>query len=460
MRPDHGVATGAVRDQRCRVLVGGFGLPGHRDLDFGAKFIRYAEELEWPEGVVVEDLSYSAHQVLHRLLELRPAKVVLVAAVSRGDHPPGSVRRYNLSLRPPRPEDVHEALVGAVGGSVDLDATLAVVRHWGCLPPDAVMIEVEASDASFGLGFSEELAGAIDPILTIVREELGGHDGGPPAGPELDAEWTHLGQGAPAPVPGSPPSPTGRSGALPGIEHLVDYAQVHQEVRRLGALQRRLPGLDGVTLAGRFQPWGAGLHVGGDWYDVICLEDGGVALVMGDVVGRGVEAASVMAQLRMAVRALALVAGSRPGRVVEHLHRLVESTGVGEAATVVYVVVDPSGGEAVFSSAGQCPPLLVTPGGGADFVTGGLSAPLGTVPGCPNPEATVRLSPGSTLLLFTDGLVESRSKPIDEGLDQLRRAGANGPPDLEALCDHVLGSCLGGLPHDDDLSLLAVRFGP
>ena len=155
------------------VLVGGIGLPWLRDLDFGTQFIRRVEHLDWPDGVLVEDLSYAAHRVLHRLQELAPAKVVLVGAMPREVDPPGTVRRYPLDLTPPPDDEVQERLGEAAGGIIDLDHTLAVVRYWKAFPPDTVVIEVEPADRSFGLGFSEEVEATVDTILAMVREEVG-----------------------------------------------------------------------------------------------------------------------------------------------------------------------------------------------------------------------------------------------------------------------------------------------
>lgn len=166
-----------------RVLIGGVGLPWLRDLDFGTQFIRRVESLDWPEGVLVEDLSYAAHRVLHRLQELRPGKVVLVGAMPRDVDPPGTVRRYLLDLTPPPAEEVHERLTEAVGGIIDLDHTLAVVRHWEGFPAGTVVIEVEPGDRSFGLGFSAEVEASVEHVLTAVREEVGaltGEAGGEP----------------------------------------------------------------------------------------------------------------------------------------------------------------------------------------------------------------------------------------------------------------------------------------
>ena len=162
-------STDAVR----QVLVGGVGLPWLRDLDFGTQFIRRVADLEWPPGVVVDDLSYAAHRVLHLLQELRPAKVILVGAMPRDVDPPGTIRRYKLDLTPPPDQEVIDRLGEAVGGIIDLDHTLAVIRYWKALPEDTVVIEVEPGDRSFGLGFSNEVEAAVEPILAMVREELG-----------------------------------------------------------------------------------------------------------------------------------------------------------------------------------------------------------------------------------------------------------------------------------------------
>ena len=109
-------------------LVGGIGLPWLRDLDFGTQFIVRFENESWPDGVILEDLSYAAHRVMHRLQEIVPAKVVLVCAMPRDIDPPGTIRRYKLDLTPPPDEEVHERLGEAVGGIVVGLATLADTR--------------------------------------------------------------------------------------------------------------------------------------------------------------------------------------------------------------------------------------------------------------------------------------------------------------------------------------------
>lgn len=452
----HARLTGST-SPRCRTLVGGFGLPGQRDLDFGEKFIRYAEALEWPADVVLEDLSYSAHLVLHRLQELRPAKLVLVGAVSRGAGPPGSIRTYRLDLSPLPPQDVHNLLAEAVGGEVGLDHTLAVVRHWGGLPQDTTVVEVEAADSSFGLGFSEELAAAMDPLLEIVREELA--DQVRVSSQERAAAWP-----GDAVVPAHPgrwcrgATEPSKTAPHPGIAQLFEYAEAHREVRRLEAFGGALPSVAGVSLAARFLPAGRALRTSGNWYDVIPLETG-VGLAMGDVATNGLEAASEVAQLRATVRAFALLQGNRPGRLIELLDRVPATTGLGVESTLVYASVDPSRGEVSFSNSGHCPPLLLTPGRPPEFLEAARSGPLGITRDDRKPEATVPLLPGSTLLLFTTGLVITPERPMRQGLQRLRKVVADGPGEAEALCDHILDACLPET-RERDVALLTLCLPP
>ena len=444
----------------CRALVGGYGSPGCRDLDFGERFIRLAETLDWPRGVVVEDLSYSAHLVLHRLQELRPAKVVLVGAVARGLDPPGTVRRYRVDGPGAEPEEVHESLTEAVGGSVALEHTLAVVRHFGGLPSDTVVLEVEAADSSFGLGFSDEVATSIDPLLDAVRDELGDLDGTTQVESALA---TALGSSPAAystsSSPGRAPGGAAVDAAPPGIEQLFQYANAHAQVRELETLAERLPTPPGLVAAARFVPGDDGLGLSGDWYDVVALADGAAGVVVADVAGaRRLHAAMVTAQLKMAVRALALLEGDRPASLVADLDGLVAATQVGASSTLTYLTLRPCDGTMRVASAGHCPPLLVRPDGVATFVETADSPPLGTGGGA-FVETVVQIERGATLLLFTDGLVIEPGRPLTDGLRVLREAAESAPRSLEELCDHVLACCTGGDgPAEDDASLLAIRI--
>ena len=154
------------------ILVGGVGLPWLRDLDYGTQWIDRVRGDDWPDGVILEDLSYGAHRVLHRLQELELTRVVLVGCMPRDIDPPGTIRHYTLDLTPPPLQEVHERLSEAVLGIIDLDHTLAVVRHWGAFPTDTVVVEVEPEDRAFGLGFSDVVEATVQPVLAIVRAEV------------------------------------------------------------------------------------------------------------------------------------------------------------------------------------------------------------------------------------------------------------------------------------------------
>src|SRR5829696_1970639 len=190
------------------------------------------------------------------------------------------------------------------------------------------------------------------------------------------------------------------------IEHARSYERERGVVETLqrSLIPEQLPRLPGLEMAARYQPGGPRADVGGDWYDAIALEGGQVGLAMGDVVGHGLEAASLMGQLRNALRAYALEEHP-PGLVVEKLDTLVQSLEQGRMATLLYLVVDADLSRATFASAGHLPPLLVGPDGNARFVEEAASVPLGVMPGGYD-EAVVEIEPGSTLVLYTDGLVE------------------------------------------------------
>lgn len=155
-----------------RTLIGGIGLPWLRDLDYGTQWVCRVADLQWPEHVIVEDMSYAAHRVLHRLQEVRPSKVILVGCMPRGEDPPGTIRHYDLDLTPPSDDEVHQRLTEAASGIIDLDHTLAVVRYYGEFPPKTVIIEVEPEDDAFGLGFSDVVEATVDQVLALVRTEV------------------------------------------------------------------------------------------------------------------------------------------------------------------------------------------------------------------------------------------------------------------------------------------------
>jgi PAS domain S-box-containing protein len=239
------------------------------------------------------------------------------------------------------------------------------------------------------------------------------------------------------------------------------YEREHRvaEILQRSLLPERLPELPGLALAARYLPAGRGAAVGGDWYDALELQDGRIALAVGDVVGHGLRAAAVMGQLRNALRAYALV-DSSPARIVGRLRRLVEVGGQEATATLLLLTLDRETGEIAYTSAGHPPPLLLT-GEGPRFLEEGRSVPVGTIEPAAFEEARAVLPEGATLLLYTDGLVERRQTPIDASLDHLAStATASMAGNLEGLCDSVLASMLSPAERLDDVALLAVRRDP
>jgi anti-sigma regulatory factor (Ser/Thr protein kinase) len=180
-----------------------------------------------------------------------------------------------------------------------------------------------------------------------------------------------------------------------------------------------------------------------------------VALVVGDVAGHGLRAAASMGQLRNAFRAYGMVEAS-PAEVVARINRLVMSGVEQVMATVLYLVLDRETGEVAFSAAGHPPPLVIAPDG-ARFLEGGRSVPIGAADPAVFREETAVLAPGSTLLLYTDGLVERRDVALDDRLDQLASVAAGVGDDLAELCDRVIGAVLGEDEPGDDVAILAVR---
>jgi len=235
------------------------------------------------------------------------------------------------------------------------------------------------------------------------------------------------------------------------------------ERRVIETLQRslfpdRLPDLPGVQTAARYLPAGPSLQVGGDWYDVFPLPDRRVGLVIGDVAGRGVPAASVMGQTRAALRAYA-VEGAEPAEVVQRLDELVCHLDLADLTTLVYAVLDPSSRRVAYANAGHPPPLVVAPGMAPTALSGGRGAPLGAGAGG-GFAAVAELPPGGTLLLYTDGLVEERGVSLEVGIERLAAvAGAWDGGDLFALCDAVIADRHAEDARADDVALLAVTLG-
>ncbi|MEW1723957.1 SpoIIE family protein phosphatase [Streptomyces sp. NPDC093109] len=262
----------------------------------------------------------------------------------------------------------------------------------------------------------------------------------------------------------------------------IDNARLYRrEHERALILQRSLlppgdPEAAGLDIACRYLPGNTATEVGGDWFDVIELPGHRTALVVGDVMGRGLRAAVAMGELRTAVRTLALL-DLEPAEVLSALDEIARGLGTPSGAqqasrvahksrdadlsevylaTCVYAVYDPVTRRCTFANAGHLPPALVEPGEKALMLDVPPGMPLG-VGGEPFEQVEVDLPEGALLALYTDGLVESRDQPLDEGLTALRAALANAGRPLEDVCDHVLSTLNTG-HGEDDVALLMARI--
>ncbi len=244
--------------------------------------------------------------------------------------------------------------------------------------------------------------------------------------------------------------------ALDRARHFESERTIAETLQRT-VLPESLPRLDGVDLAARYLPGTAELDVGGDWFDAIQLGDGRLGLVVGDVVGKGVQAAATMGQLRNALRAFSLDQ-MKPSSTVARLNRIAEEILDTAFATVVYAIADPAARVCRFTAAGHPPPLVAYADGRVELLEDGRGLPLGAGSDGSYPQSVVDVPDGTIMLLYTDGLVERRDRPIDDGLALLRTAVETGPSDPEGLIEHVLEQLVGEGERGDDTAVLAVRF--
>jgi GAF domain-containing protein/anti-sigma regulatory factor (Ser/Thr protein kinase) len=246
----------------------------------------------------------------------------------------------------------------------------------------------------------------------------------------------------------------------------LDHSRLYEREHAVAATLQRsllpaeLPDVPGTVIATRYIPAVAEVEVGGDWYDVIPLAAGRVGLAMGDVVSRGVRAASVMGQLRNALRAYALD-GHPPALVLERLHAMLRTLERREMATLAYMVLDPIALSFTLASAGHPPPLVLSPEGRVCLIEEGRGPPLGAVADAMYKEASGVLAPGATVLLYTDGLVERRDMWLDEGMERLvveSEAAVGAAPD--ALLTRLLGALVPEGGARDDVAALAIQLTP
>jgi PAS domain S-box-containing protein len=252
--------------------------------------------------------------------------------------------------------------------------------------------------------------------------------------------------------------PVGMLGVVHDLTQRRRFEQDHvvAETLQRALLPPDLPEVDGVTLSARYVPAERDLSAGGDWYDAIALADGKVGCVIGDVAGHGLRAASVMAQLRMAIRALA-VEGADPGRIAAALNRQLARAAERDMATMLYLEIDPATGRCSLVNAGH-PPAIVLEEGRARFLSAQPSLPLGVEPAAVYLVEEMTLPPGATLVLFTDGLVERHDVPLEAALERARALaethGRESPPSIaQALRDRLVPA-----QPSDDVAIMVVRI--
>jgi serine/threonine-protein kinase RsbW len=396
-------------------------------------------------------LGHQAGQALERArlyddARRREARAVFLADITRAlDEVPRLAPRARRLVARLVPEIAEWA-------SVRLPVGPGIVAEAGGPAPDAARLAVRAAAVTI-TGQPQLTADGPDPYCAVLPLTVRGRVLGtlalrlPPGGRTAHAEAVFLGDLA-------------DRAAL-----ACENARLYEQERAIAlTLQRSLlagdlPADSRFAVETHYQAATEDLEVGGDWYDVFPITPDKLAVVVGDVVGRGIDAASTMGQLRSAIRALAS-AEAGPARLLERLDAFVGRVESARMATVAYAEITLSTGAVRYACAGHLPPLVQSPGESPRLLWGGRSAPLGARAGrTVRLEETVLLPVGSRLLLYTDGLIERRDRPLDEGFALLATefaARRDAPlPGLPA----GLAAALVGTEHRDDVCLLCIAFG-
>ncbi|HWF26023.1 MAG TPA: SpoIIE family protein phosphatase [Solirubrobacteraceae bacterium] len=237
----------------------------------------------------------------------------------------------------------------------------------------------------------------------------------------------------------------------------IRRAQLHEQEHRIAATLQEglrptgLPRVRGLELRAHYDPVGDVAEVGGDWYDAFALRGARLGIVLGDVAGKGIPAASTMGQIRTVTRAFALgdEATRAPGDVLTRLNRYQLALGAEEMFTVLYAIIDPHRGNISWANAGHPPPLLHSSAGESYFLEGGNG--LMGIDDVVYVDLHHEIAPLDTLIFYTDGLVERRGEVLDAGLERLVHAVAAGPDDPETLIRHIVAQVVPAerSPYDD-----------
>ncbi|MHB8659061.1 MAG: PP2C family protein-serine/threonine phosphatase [Solirubrobacteraceae bacterium] len=239
------------------------------------------------------------------------------------------------------------------------------------------------------------------------------------------------------------------------VERLYGEQRNIAQTLQHALLPETLPAVSGLEVSARYKAGERGLEIGGDWYDLIELGARHLLLVVGDVSGRGLRAATTMAALRFAMRAYA-VQGDHPAKILTKLSTLLNVAEGGQLATVLCAQVDVDAHEVTLTSAGHLPPLILTPGG-ASYAETAVGLPVGVETGTAYRSVTVTLAPSATLLAFTDGLIERRGESLDQGLERLRASVSS----IHAALPDLLARVLHEMHHEgpeDDTAVVGLRW--
>ena len=235
--------------------------------------------------------------------------------------------------------------------------------------------------------------------------------------------------------------------------------QIDEQRETALALQRAILGPAQLPpgFSARYEPATRPLEVGGDWHDIIGLPDGRIAIVVGDCVGHDLGAATVMGQLRSACRAL-LLQDASPGQVLAAMDRFAASVRGAEFTTVFCAILEPATGQLTYSAAGHPPGIVAHPDGGIVLLEGARSFPLAAAPRAERQEAGYLLPPRSTLLLYTDGLVERRGRSLTDGIAEAAGTVVSGSEDpLEDLANRLMASLAPPGGYGDDVAIVLYR---
>ena len=248
----------------------------------------------------------------------------------------------------------------------------------------------------------------------------------------------------------------GRAGLALDNAHLFEQQRMTVTTLQHSLLPGALPRIPGVTATARYRPGTEVLEVGGDWFDVLALPDDRVGIVLGDVVGRGVHAAATMGQLRSAVAAIAPYCEG-PSQMLHRLDTFAGTVSGASLATVAYAEYTPVDGRLRYACAGHPPPVLINEYGGTELLLGGRGVPLGTGAGLPWIEAEVIIEQRTTLVCYSDGLIEQRGSDVDTRIEQLADTcrELSGRP-LTQLADGLLSAMVGDGPLGDDVAVLCL----